>query len=905
MASNSAGQSDDDVVVNVGVNLDPVAEGMKKAGPKIQGQAERFGETLAERMGRGLSKMEAITEKAMDRVAAVMDRVKAKQAFGKLSPDMKMMSREFDKFDRDMQAHTRRVVAQEQRLAREQERAIRQRAQIVARAEREASQHRLEAIISTSDRINGLASMLPRRGQFGAQMGAMIGRAGGPAGMAAGAFVGAGVGLGADATVGVASYATNQVPLASRIEQSTLKFKVVFGEFAKTVQDEVDKFAEKTGRSRYQLRSDAADVMGMLDGMGINKKQASSMAARLSTLSVDLSSFHNIGQDEIMTKLMSGLSGELEPVRRLGVDLREANVEAKALSMGLAKTKEGLTQTQKVQARYALILEGTKRAHGDAERSMSSYESSQKQLEAAMEMLNVGIGTALIPTVKELNSAMTDLARGITLTEEEAKNLGPKVLEMMKDFVRIIEEYTGVGISKITERARYDFNSWKANATAEGRDERLSPESADAFRFYRDRMGPGDYERMTKAGGRIRELTALEDAGATQFSPNEKTDPESFKRYNELMSRYRKRKNDFDEAYARHQKSPRVDELRERSYGIGVELDSIRESIHAERVTAAQKGMAIEKAAQEKETAIRINKEARDTFAASKGNSAADRRAAVMAFRAKQHAARFAAANPSFASGIASITSPLQGAASGMDRSFISTEDSIAANSADMRSQLFDRARDFMRMISKVQPRMFGRGREFQAGMGIGDRLAMDPIGSISDQNRPRGRFAALMSDKAGASQQGPATLASQISTIESRLKGAAQTTDGSHQVGQAALDAEKAKEVPMLEKGAKAVGARIGAFLRGVKTMGAGVFERVGAAAKTGGGEFLGAEEMSKFIQQNIFKAADERRKKAVEDATVKMARATDRISDATESTVKEIRSLPAKIGKYMGYGR
>lgn len=467
----------DDVVISIGVNMDPVAAGMKAAGPKIHGQAERFGETIAERVARGLTKQQAMIEKAADRVAAVFDRVAAKERFSKLSAREKMVDREFAAFDRE-------VRRSEDKLARSQAAAVRERGRIVAAAERDAQQKRLEAIITTSDRINGIASLLPRNAARGTQFGAMLGRGAGPSGMAAAATVGGIGGLGVDAGMGVIDYAMKQVPLASNVEQSNLKFKEVFQEFSDTVRDEVDAFAKKVGRSKYQLRSSAADLGGMLTGMGIDDKTAAKMSGKLANLSVDLSSFHNIRQDDVMTKLMSGLAGELEPMRRLGPDLREVNVQSKALSMGLAATKNELTLADKVLARYQLILEGTTKAHGDAERSLNSYESSQRRYEASLEEFNIGIGRAAMPAMQGLNNQMNELLKSMTLTEKESEVLGMRLQEVVKNALQALDDAT-LGSAGATMNLAKDIRQ-EANLTSQVMDWEKEAAQADptAFKDY-------------------------------------------------------------------------------------------------------------------------------------------------------------------------------------------------------------------------------------------------------------------------------------------------------------------------------------------------------------------------------------------------------------------------------------
>lgn len=389
-----------------------------------------------------------------------------------------MMGREFDRFDRE-------VKQREAKLAREQAQAIKERGRIVAAAEKEASQKRLEAVLATSNRISDAASMLPRYGRIGAITGAALGRRGGSGAMVAAATVGAVGGLAVDAGSRAVQYGFDQVNEASRVEQAGLKFKVVFEEFADSVQEEVDAFAQKSSRSRYQLRSAAADFMGMIEATGVEGGQAAKMSSRLAMLSTDLASFHNLREDETQVKLMAGMSGETEPLRRLGVDVREAAVQAKALSMGLAETKNELTQADKMAARFAIILEQTSKAHGDAERSLGSYESSQRRYEAVLQEFNVTLGQALMPATKELNEYLINLVKQFSMTGEEAEVLGQTIKSMLIEAIDVADGATFGAGGLITSTGKAYHDEAKVNAEVRKRDQEMMAADPKAFRRFK------------------------------------------------------------------------------------------------------------------------------------------------------------------------------------------------------------------------------------------------------------------------------------------------------------------------------------------------------------------------------------------------------------------------------------
>jgi hypothetical protein len=130
------------------------------------------------------------------------------------------------------------------------------------------------------------------------------------------------------------------------------------------------------------------------------------MSKSFAVLAQDLGSFFDVSNETAMQSLMSGLSGEAEPMRKFGVFLNENAVKAKALAMGLGGTGRELTDQEKIQARYALILEATTKAQGDVVRTSDSATNKLKALKGQWEEQQVAIGEKLLPLIPPLADAL-------------------------------------------------------------------------------------------------------------------------------------------------------------------------------------------------------------------------------------------------------------------------------------------------------------------------------------------------------------------------------------------------------------------------------------------------------------------------------------------------------------------
>ena len=216
-------------------------------------------------------------------------------------------------------------------------------------------------------------------------------------------------GLGFDAIRGagekVLAVFSDIVTASSDMNESTSKAGVVFGEFAGEVLKFTSTSAQSMGISSQKATEMAGTFGNLFTALGLGKGQAAGLSKEILTLGADLASFNNISVEDALEKLKAGLIGESEPLRSVGVNLNEAAVAAKALSMGLGDATGKLTDAEKVQARYALILEQTKNAQGDFGRTSTGMANSLRIIDSSFADLKVTIGNAFLPTIAPLISA--------------------------------------------------------------------------------------------------------------------------------------------------------------------------------------------------------------------------------------------------------------------------------------------------------------------------------------------------------------------------------------------------------------------------------------------------------------------------------------------------------------------
>jgi hypothetical protein len=198
------------------------------------------------------------------------------------------------------------------------------------------------------------------------------------------------------AAIGVAS-----TKLAVDVEEMESAFNIAFGNSAKAVKEWAVETGDAMGRATHTLQADALRFQNLL-GNTLDPAKAVEMSKQLAVLTQDLASFYNLGDGEAAQKLFSGLVGESEPLRQLGVQVSAAAVDAKALEMGFQKVNGQFLESEKIQARLAIIMEETANAQGDVIRTGDGAANQLRRMKDEFSEIQVELGKRLIPALTKL-----------------------------------------------------------------------------------------------------------------------------------------------------------------------------------------------------------------------------------------------------------------------------------------------------------------------------------------------------------------------------------------------------------------------------------------------------------------------------------------------------------------------
>lgn len=187
------------------------------------------------------------------------------------------------------------------------------------------------------------------------------------------------------------------IKAASDVKELQSAFDYTFGQISGKMNAWAEETGDIMGRATSELQGAALAFGQLFNQAAPTDAAAARLSQRFAVLAQDVSSFFDISPDEALANLRSGLVGEAEPLRKFGVFLSAAAIEAKGLELGLIKTGEELTEQGKIMARAAFIAESLADATGDVERTSGSFANRVRALKGDLSELAVEIGDHLLP----------------------------------------------------------------------------------------------------------------------------------------------------------------------------------------------------------------------------------------------------------------------------------------------------------------------------------------------------------------------------------------------------------------------------------------------------------------------------------------------------------------------------
>jgi hypothetical protein len=246
------------------------------------------------------------------------------------------------------------------------------------------------------------------------------------------------------AAVGVGAFLGKAVGAASDVQESINAVNVAFGQSAAGILEFGETAATALGTSQVAFNNAAVRFSAFADRIVGSGNDASKFIADISVRASDFASVFNIEVAEALGVFQSGLAGEAEPLKRFGINLLDSEVKAYAAANGIGELGRQLTETEKVQARYGLLMESTSKTAGDFANTSDGLANSMRIMKSEIADTQAEIGQQLLPVLEEI----------VPVVREMVSEFGTKLLAAVKavDFKTILTDlanFTGFLITNI------------------------------------------------------------------------------------------------------------------------------------------------------------------------------------------------------------------------------------------------------------------------------------------------------------------------------------------------------------------------------------------------------------------------------------------------------------------------
>lgn len=242
----------------------------------------------------------------------------------------------------------------------------------------------------------------------------------------------------------IADYLGNAVAKFNDFYEATDLFHNAMGNLSGEADALISKMQGLLGVDPTKAMTYMATIQSLGTSFGLTSDKAYVLSKNLTQLAYDEGSYWNKDVAETFTAMSSAISGEIEPIRRLGIDLSQARLQQELLALGFNKQVSSLSQADKAVLRYIAIMKQTANVQGNLAQTIQSPANQIKILKAQLDMLAKSVGSLLYPALKAI---LPPLIAAVQLIREfvewVAKLMGVKVV--FTDFTKSADSVGGIG----------------------------------------------------------------------------------------------------------------------------------------------------------------------------------------------------------------------------------------------------------------------------------------------------------------------------------------------------------------------------------------------------------------------------------------------------------------------------
>lgn len=204
------------------------------------------------------------------------------------------------------------------------------------------------------------------------------------------------------------------INVASDLAEVQNVVDVTFGEGAAQIDSWAKTAQTQFGLTEIQAKKFTSTLGAMMKSSGMAGPEIVKMSEDLAGLAADMASFYNLDFETAFQKIRSGISGETEPLKQLGINMSVANLEAYALTQGITKAFDKMSQGEQTMLRYQYLMQATADAQGDFARTADGYANAQRRVQTAIESIKASVGNMLMQVIEPATVGLANFLEQLT-----------------------------------------------------------------------------------------------------------------------------------------------------------------------------------------------------------------------------------------------------------------------------------------------------------------------------------------------------------------------------------------------------------------------------------------------------------------------------------------------------------
>nr|DAQ76776.1 MAG TPA: minor tail protein [Caudoviricetes sp.] len=227
---------------------------------------------------------------------------------------------------------------------------------------------------------------------------------------------------------GIKDVVSTGINYASDLAEVQNVVDVTFGNSSRAVDSWAQQALNAYGMNEVSAKRYAGTMGAMLKSSGLAGDSVVNMSQDMVGLAGDMASFYNLDLETAFEKIRSGISGETEPLKQLGINMSVANLEAYALSQGITKSYDSMTQAEQVMLRYNYLMNTTSDAQGDFARTSDSWANQTRLLSESWTQFTGILAEQLLPV---LTMVVTGLNNFLTFLSDNSETVSAVLLGLV------------------------------------------------------------------------------------------------------------------------------------------------------------------------------------------------------------------------------------------------------------------------------------------------------------------------------------------------------------------------------------------------------------------------------------------------------------------------------------------